>query len=153
MPGLPGGSSAFERLANAYTLIFTLKGVPLLYYGDEIGMAGAGDPDNRRPMQWTGLSAAQNQLLAHVKKLTALRAAHPALRRGTPSWLSSSADTLAYSMKHNADVVYVAINRGDQAASVGGLPSGGFTDLLSNTAVSGPNVSVPPRSARVMILK
>jgi glycosidase len=32
----------------------TTKGIPLIYYGDEIGMPGAGDPDNRRFMQWMG---------------------------------------------------------------------------------------------------
>ena len=38
-------------------MILTNKGAPLIYYGDEIGLPGAGDPDNRRMMQWTGLHA------------------------------------------------------------------------------------------------
>ncbi|MFY0534764.1 hypothetical protein [Nannocystis pusilla] len=32
--------------------MLTQNGIPLIYYGDEIGMAGAGDPDNRRMMDW-----------------------------------------------------------------------------------------------------
>lgn len=153
LPALPAGQSAFERLANAYTLIFTLRGVPLLYYGDEVGMAGGGDPDNRRPMQWSNLSAGQSQLLAHVKKLTAIRAAHPALRRGSRSALSASADTLAYKMQHNADTVYVLINRGDGTQQVGGVPNGSYEDLIAGAAVSGPSVSVPARSARILVAK
>lgn len=153
LPSLPSGTNAFERLANAYTLVFTLKGLPLLYYGDEIGMPGGGDPDNRRMMQWTGHTAGQQKLLAHVKKLTAIRAAHPALRRGTRTTLSSSADTLAYKMSYNADTVYVAINRSDSPKSVGGLPSGNFGDELSGGSFAGPSVTVPARSSLVLLAK
>lgn len=150
-PGLPQSLSPFERLANAYTLIFTLKGVPLLYYGDEIGMPGAGDPDNRRMMQWSGYSAGQQKLLAHVKKLSAIRAAHPALRKGQRTTLSVTGDTLAYRMQHNADTVYVAINRGDTAQGVTNLPAGSLTDLLTSQAVTGPSVPVPARSAMILV--
>ena len=47
-----------------FTFLYTTKGIPLVYYGDEIGMAGAGDPDNRRFMQWEGLSEFQVALRA-----------------------------------------------------------------------------------------
>ena len=67
--------------------MFTTKGVPLIYYGDEVGMPGAGDPDNRRMMQFTGLSADQTYLYNTLKALLAARAAHPALRRGTRATL------------------------------------------------------------------
>jgi glycosidase len=150
-PGLPSSTSAFERLANAYTVIFTTRGIPLLYYGDEIGMPGGGDPDNRRMMQWTGLSGGQTKLLDHVKKLTALREAHDALRYGTRTTLGSSTDTIAYKMAYNADVVYVAINRGDSAQSIGNLPSGSLKDELSGTSVTGPSVSVPARSSMILV--
>ena len=40
-------------------MLLTNKGAPLIYYGDEIGLPGAGDPDNRRMMQFSGLSADQ----------------------------------------------------------------------------------------------
>ncbi|EYF07714.1 alpha-amylase family glycosyl hydrolase [Chondromyces apiculatus] len=149
-PGLPGGLSAFERLANGFTLIYTTKGVPLMYYGDEVGLAGAGDPDNRRFMQWSGYSAGQTKLLNHVKKLGSIRAAHPALRRGTRQTLTVTADTLAYAMTGGGETVYVAINRSDAATQVGGLPSGAFTDLLTSATVNGPSVSVPARSALIL---
>ena len=44
--------------------MFTTEGIPLIYYGDEIGLAGGGDPDNRRMMVWddSSLSAAQLSL-------------------------------------------------------------------------------------------
>jgi glycosidase len=148
-PGLPGGTSAFERLANAFTILYTSRGVPLVYYGDEVAMPGAGDPDNRRMMAWSGYSAGQQLVLAHLKKLGALRAAHPALRRGTRVSVSSTADTLVYKMSQGSDVVYVAVNRSDAAHPVSGLPAGALTDLLGGGSVSGPSPSVPARSAMI----
>ena len=43
----------YERLGLAFAVLLTNPGVPLIYYGDEIGLAGGGDPDNRRMMPWT----------------------------------------------------------------------------------------------------
>ncbi|MEM7379435.1 MAG: alpha-glycosidase, partial [Pseudomonadota bacterium] len=60
----------------------TTPGAPLVYYGDEIGLGGAGDPDNRRFMQWDGYSDGQQFLFEHIAALTQLRAEHPATRRG-----------------------------------------------------------------------
>jgi glycosidase len=151
-PLLPSGTSAFERFANAYTIMLTTPGVPLIYYGDEVGMPGAGDPDNRRMMQWTGYSSGQTLLLERVQKLTAIRAAHPALRRG--KWTSlggTTVDTLGYKMVDGSDVVYVAVNRSDAAQPVGGLPSGNLKDLLGGGTVSGPTVTVPPRASMVLV--
>jgi len=61
-PSLPTSKSAFERLQVAYTLLFSMPGIPMIYYGDEFGMPGAGDPDNRRFMQWDNYTANQTWL-------------------------------------------------------------------------------------------
>ncbi len=150
-PGLPSGTSAFERLANAFTVLFTSKGVPLIYYGDEIGLPGAGDPDNRRFMQWSGYSAGQTLLLNRIKKLTKIRADHKALRQGTRTIIGVTNDTLAYRMQGAGDTVYVVVNRGDSQQSVGGLPGGAMTDLMTDAAVSGPQVNVPARSSMILV--
>jgi len=150
-PPLPGGTSAFQRLGLAFTILYTTKGAPLVYYGDEIGMPGAGDPDNRRPMQWTNYSAGQDLLLQQIKDLGVIRAAHSALRRGTRKTLSAAADTFAYEMKDAMETVYVAINRGDSDATVTGVPAGSYKDELSGAMVEGANVSVPARSARILV--
>ncbi len=150
-PALPSGTSAFERLANAFTVLFTIKGVPLIYYGDEVGLPGAGDPDNRRFMQWSNYSAGQTLVRDHISKLAQIRAAHPALRRGTRTTLSVGNDTIVYKMETTGDTVYVAVNRGDSQTQAGGLPSGQLTDLLSNSSVAGPTVTLPARSSMVLI--
>ena len=150
-PGLPAGTAAFERLGLAFTILMTTKGAPLVYYGDEIGLPGAGDPDNRRFMQWANYSPGQEKLLQHIKDLTAIRAAHSATRRGARKTLSSGADTLAYEVKDPAETVYVVINRGDGEASVPGVPAGTYKDALGGAMIEGGNVSVPARSARILV--
>lgn len=150
-PGLPAGTGPFERMANAFTILLTTKGAPLVYYGDEVGMAGAGDPDNRRAMQWDGYSAGQTLLLEHVQRLTAIRAAHPAMRRGTRTTLSTSSDTFVYSVEYGGDAVWVALNRGDDEAPADGLPAESFVDELTADAFEGPSVAIPPRSALVLV--
>lgn len=87
------GSSP-AKLKAAFSLLLTLRGIPQLYAGDEIGMAGGDDPDNRHDFPGgfpgdprDGFSAAgrtpdQQDMFAHAQSLLALRRAHPALRGG-----------------------------------------------------------------------
>ncbi len=152
-PAIPTERSAFERLANGFAVLFTNRGAPLVYYGDEIGLAGAGDPDNRRMMQFGALSANQAWLKDRVSKLLAIRAAHPALRRGVRTTLRADADVWAYLRATPGDTVYVAINRGDQDKSVGGLPSIPLTELVTGATVQGPSVNVPARETRIFVAK
>lgn len=159
-PGVPAGTSAFERLVVGFGIILTTPGAPLVYYGDEIGMAGAGDPDNRRFMDWNtgGYTAGQQLVLDGIKTLTTIRAAHPALRYGTRTSLASNQDTFSYRMQLSGageldETVFVAINRADGANDVGGLPDGSYLDEMTGdmVTVSGGVVSVPARWLRVLV--
>ena len=151
-PATATDPNTYERLGNAFGVILTNKGAPLIYYGDEIGLPGAGDPDNRRMMTWTGYSPAQQALYARIKALTAIRAAHPAMRRGTRSTLQVDADLWVYELTTAAgdpvtDTVYVGINRSDTDRTTTMLPAG-LTELITNTPVSG-TVTIPARETRV----
>jgi glycosidase len=149
-PGLPASPSPFERVAVAYTLLMTTPGIPLIYDGDEIGMPGAGDPDNRRAMQWSGYSANQTWLKQRIARLAAIRSEHPALRRGVRRSLGTGAHTYVYEMTTSGDSVVVAINRSDEAQPATGLPAGSYTELVGNAAVTAP-LSIPPRTGLVLI--
>jgi glycosidase len=149
-PALPTSPNPYQRVATAFTVLMTTPGIPMIYYGDEIGMNGAGDPDNRHMMYFTGWT--QNQQWLH-DRLTALihaRAKHPALRRGTRTSLSTTTDTYVYEMTGAGDDVFVALNRGDSAQPAGGLPPGSYTDALTGDTLATP-ISIPPRTGLVLI--
>lgn len=115
-PGTPGNPEPYEKLRQAWTFMMTAPGIPLIYYGDEFGMPGAGDPDNRRMMLFDeALNAEQQATKAHVARLSQIRREHRALRYGQRSTLQMSDDGLAwvYALKTVDDVVIVAINRAD----------------------------------------
>lgn len=88
---------AYPRLELAQATLLTLPGNPMLYYGDEIGLTGAGDPDNRRAMKFEpGLSAPERGALQSAQKLGTLRTKNPALLYGDFQSLGADADSLAY---------------------------------------------------------
>ena len=76
--------SNWERVKLALTLLFFLPGAPCVYYGEEIGMEGGKDPDNRRTFPWDKLSEGQSKpIYGYIKDLIALRNKERVLRDGT----------------------------------------------------------------------
>ncbi|HUJ59638.1 MAG TPA: alpha-amylase family glycosyl hydrolase [Kofleriaceae bacterium] len=148
-PTLPDTANPFQRLQMAYTFLFTSPGIPMIYYGDEYGQPGAGDPDNRRFMPWSGYTQNQTWLHDQIAALAKLRAQHPATRRGTRMQLGVTTDTFVYSMSMSGDTVYVALNRSDTAQPATGLPPGNYTDLIANQPVTLP-LTIPPRTGMVL---
>ena len=57
----------YNKLQMLTAFIMTIPGIPVIYYGDEIGMVGAGDPDNRRPMIFDGLNSYQQDVKKNAK--------------------------------------------------------------------------------------
>lgn len=84
-----------ERMRLAVALLFTYPGVPCIYYGDEIGMVGADDPDNRRCMIWDQ-SAWNADLRTYYQQLIRLRRSSPALSYGGFQLLYAEGHTLAF---------------------------------------------------------
>lgn len=149
-PGLPTTRSAFERLAVAYTLLFALPGIPMIYYGDEFGMAGAGDPDNRRFMQWGNHTAHQTFLRDQIAGLAKARGAHVALRRGTRTQVGVSNEVLVFKMTAPGDIVFAALNRSDATQLAVELPPGTYTDAVSGQTVQAP-LMLPPRTGLLLV--
>lgn len=67
------GNKAFSRVAQVMAFNFTVPGVPVVYYGDEIAMPGGNDPDNRRMMKFGNYSSDEKILRDKVQQLTQLR--------------------------------------------------------------------------------
>ena len=80
-----------QKYLNAFTMIFSMRGIPQLYYGNEIGMAGGHDPENRKEFpggfDYTARSAfaketrseKENIIFEQIKAFTHLRKKYPKL--------------------------------------------------------------------------
>ncbi|MFT4702999.1 MAG: glycosidase [Bradymonadia bacterium] len=150
----PSGNEAYERLGLSFVVMMTNPGIPLIYYGDEIGLAGGGDPDNRRMMPWNdaSLNPAQLTLRAQVSELAHIRAENPVVARGRRVTRSVDDDTWVYSMLgcgEGSPNVTVAINSADGPRSVN-IPAGTYTDLIAGTAAIGGSLSLPARGFVVL---
>ncbi|MBI3667910.1 MAG: cyclomaltodextrinase N-terminal domain-containing protein [Acidobacteria bacterium] len=166
-----------DGLKLAFTFLLTARGIPMIYYGDEIAMPGGGDPDNRRdfPGGWredprnafeaSGRTAGEQAVFDHVRKLTRLRARLEPLRRGSMVNLAAGEQTYAYARVTEGSSVVVVINNGLQPATVEfsveplRLPEGAvFVDQLDAggeaRATGGrARASLPARSAGVYAVK
>ncbi|MFN3951859.1 MAG: alpha-amylase family glycosyl hydrolase [Thermaurantimonas sp.] len=76
---------AYLKLQMLTAFNMALAGIPILYYGDEIGMPGANDPDNRRMMKFTDWDADEAETFDITRKLIALRKKNLPLIYGTTS--------------------------------------------------------------------
>jgi glycosidase len=93
----PASDLPFTQLRLAWTFVLSQPGAPVIYYGDELGLEGANDPDNRRNMRFgDALAPRQAAVLAHVQRLGRARACSTALRRGDLRALAVGADTYAW---------------------------------------------------------
>ena len=129
-----GGDEAYLRLAA--TILFTYPGVPCVYYGDEIGLDGRGDPDNRRYMLWD-VQEWNRELREFYRTLIRLRSTSPALRWGGIQFVYAAHETLAYLRDAPEEQLLVVARRasdGLQALPVGhtGLAEGArLRDVLT----------------------
>ncbi|MDR1417376.1 MAG: hypothetical protein LBJ57_08170 [Prevotellaceae bacterium] len=109
-----GSAAGYQKLALLHALIFSMPGVPCIYYGDEYGQPGANDPDNRRWMQFDGYKPEEQALLSKVKKLTSLRRELLPLTYGDVELLYVDDDALAIARTYFGQLVVSAINKGSE---------------------------------------
>jgi glycosidase len=117
-------------------LQMTLPGAPTIYYGDEVGLTGDTDPDDRRTFPWDNIDA---DMLAHYQLLTGVRNENSCLRTGSFDRLytHNDAGVYAYGRKDNTGAGVVAVNRGNDPHNMaidlsGYIPDGTIlTDVLN----------------------
>jgi glycosidase len=151
----PTSPAPYERLALSFAIMMTNPGIPLIYYGDEIGLAGGGDPDNRRPMVWNDamLNPHQRALRETVRDLGRIRGENPVLGRGRRVTIDASAETWVYRMTGcggaGASDVLVAINRADTPRNVT-IPAGTYEDLRNGGMRSGGELMLAARGFAIL---
>ncbi len=135
--GIVDAAGGFAKQQCMLAFIFSLPGVPVLYYGDEIGMTGANDPDNRRMMRFDGLGELELATRALTEKLTALRASDMALLYGDTELLLAEDTRLAFARSYLGRTTLVVFNDSDAAATVsvpvGKHLAGSYRVALSRT--------------------
>ncbi len=135
-------------------LIFqmTYVGTPTIYYGDEYGMQGGADPDNRRTFDWSQATTA-NGAVALTQQLVRIRNQYPALRTGSFMTLltDDAHDIYAYGRVDQANRIAVVLNGTGNTETVTvpvyelSVTDGSqLTDLLSGSkyTVSGGSVTL-----------
>lgn len=123
----PGATVTGLKLAH--TFLLTTRGIPQLYYGDEIAMTGVDEPtarqdfpggfpgDRRNAFTRGGRTAEEQDLFDHVRKMNRLHAELEPLRRGALVSLHVAAQQYAYARTTRGAAVVVAINNDTKPAA------------------------------------
>ncbi|MDR3763209.1 MAG: alpha-amylase family glycosyl hydrolase [Acidobacteriota bacterium] len=111
-----------EKLKAAFSLLLTVRGIPGIYYGDEIAMRGGDDPDNRQDFPGgfagdahdaftaAGRTAEEQAMFLHVQRLVHLHREHPALQKGSMTLLEANETSMVYLREEPGDRVLVVFN-------------------------------------------
>jgi glycosidase len=131
------GSVPKTKLAMG--MLVTLRGLPQIYSGDEIGISGGGDPDNRRDFPGgfpgdarsaftkAGRTAAEENIFAWTSGMLALRSAHPALQTGIEQNLFADDDLFAFvrspgeagcALDHSSERMLIVVNKAEHSRVV-----------------------------------
>ncbi len=91
----------------SFALMMMFEGMPLIYYGDEVGMEGGEDPDNRRAMRW---ELTDTVLAENIRQLCRFRARSEILKKGTLRPLSLDKRILGFERTYQNETLTVVFN-------------------------------------------
>jgi alpha-glucosidase len=140
------GDRALVEVAVA--AMFTLPGVPMIWSGDEIGLAGLSGEEGRHPFPWHQPDRWDTATLATYREMARIRAASDALRSGSLRWLYADDDRLVFVRETVSQTVLVLLARGPGPqfrlpTAALGLQDGHNFDSLFSSAAHGPTNDLP----------
>ncbi len=130
-----------DKLRLVSTIQLTFPGMASIYYGDEVGLTGFDDPDDRRPYPWGAQDLA---LREHYRSLARLRAEHEALREGDLDFLlvEDATRAMAYLRRSPSAAAVVALNLGERERDLDIDVSGRIPDGIRLSDALGTHASV-----------
>ncbi len=113
-----------DKLKLAFSLLATLRGIPQLYYGDEVALPGGDDPDDRRDFPGgfpgdphnaftaQGRTPEEQDVFSHVQALLRLRQQHAALRTGVQKHVAVGDNYYAFTREGGGERLLVVFHNG-----------------------------------------
>jgi glycosidase len=165
-------AETYQRVKLYLAHQFTSIGSPHIWNGDEMGMWGGDDPDDRKPLWWddmsfddetrTNIKSVPEQydlvgfnpdLFDYYKRLIEIRKENPVLAYGTLEFMRAQGTLLAYKREDKGNhVIVAAFNTGNKEIEVE-LPFGGkYTELITKAEGKGKSYTLPAMSAAILKL-
>lgn len=147
-------------LQNCYTLLYTMPGIPSIYYGGEFGAEGrkeGGNDDPLRPAYESVSHPGEDcPLMQHLTKLGRIYRAYPALHGGDHNTVIIRNQQMLYLRECGDQKVYVALNLADEPYEFQfGTPLGALVDVLSAQSIRVENgtayANVPPHTGMILV--
>jgi cyclomaltodextrinase len=138
-----------DSLKLAWLFMFTISGAPCLFYGDEVGVDGAHDPECRKAFPWDE-SKWDKDLLEYAKACIALRKEHASLRRGEYKRIYAEGDVMAYMRSYKLENIIIAFNVSNEEKTISFSFEKKPHVLFGKPVISDNQITIPPRSGVVL---
>lgn len=147
-----------QDLLNIYTLLYTMPGIPSVYYGSEWEVEGrkhdGSDADIRPCLSIDDMC--DTTLTSHIKKLNIIRKEHVALYHGNYEAISIKNEQFIFTRTFEQNCIYVALNVSDQIQLIE-LKTKGLVDIIHDTCYPSKNniVTIPllPKSSCILVME
>lgn len=145
--------NGYRKLAMLHAFNNGVPGIPCIYYGDEFGMPGGNDPDNRRMMKFDNYDSDELELLEQVRTLNRLRGESLALIYGSTEIDITDNNVLIIHRHYLNESVWMLFNNSDKAVVVADLPkkllSASRIDTAEKTEVKTSQIELEPLSYQI----
>lgn len=119
-----------ELLKIIVTLQMTLPGVPLVYYGDEAGLEGGKDPDNRKSYPW---NRENNEILSFYERIVKIRNKEISLKKGNLKIYNTDGDICVFERCYEDEKVIVVVNISNEDKVIKNINiQGSYVDLTED---------------------
>ncbi len=149
-PPAVDNKSSYDKLKLFISYLMTIPGIPIIDYGDELGMTGAADPDNRRMMRFgSELTGSENATLHDISRLIKIRKENSALRYGDFYTLKADKNIYAFVRSDLNERILVILNKNNTLTNTSlELPYAFKADLITDL-ISG--IELPVKNYKINI--